>query len=501
MNKKWNSNYLKLGLTITISLCACIVFAQVIQGWRGIFKYFSKIGSALAPVIIGLVIAYLLNPIMVGLRRSIAYVLTKNKKKGRDYDTVYRKAKIPALTLSLILFLGLLVGFLWLVIPQLYGSLKDLVDKTPDYIASAQNWVQKAFAKNAVLEDKFSQGLEYFQENVFDIFKTTVMPNIDTIALKFSSGVVLGVKAILNFFLGLIVTVYLLISKETLLAQTKKMIYCLFSRKTGNKILRGASYANQVFSGFIGGKIIDSFIIGVLCFIFTSAIGLTYAPLISVIVGVTNIIPFFGPFIGAVPGSLLALMDDPIMMLVFVVWILVLQQFDGNILGPLILGDTTGLSSVWVLIAILVGGDLFGVAGMILGVPVFACIYAFIAVQLRDGLRKKNLSSETEDYYRLVGFDEETDAPMYRDKHEKRMSLRQQRKKQLLMARFKKTMEHKSGTVTEDDPYGEIDRSFDRALDEFDKLDDNDVMGEVMADKIKREEAEKAAKQDKSDDK
>lgn len=486
MNRRWKNNYFKLGVTITLSLCACIVFAQLLKDWKGIFKYFAKIGSALTPVVIGLIIAYLLNPIMIGIRRGIAYLLTKNKQKARDYDMVYRKAKIPALTLSLILFLSLFVGFLWLVIPQLYDSLRDLVDKTPDYIASAQNWVKKAFGKNELLEDKFTQGLDYFKENVYDIFSTTVMPNIDTIALKFSSGLVLGVKAILNFFLGLIVTVYLLISKETLLAQTKKMIYCIFSRKTGNKILRGASYANQVFSGFIGGKIIDSFIIGVLCFVFTSAVGFTYAPLMSVIVGVTNIIPFFGPFIGAVPGALLALMDDPLMMLVFVVWILVLQQFDGNILGPLILGDTTGLSSVWVLIAILVGGDLFGVAGMILGVPVFACVYAFIAVQLREGLRKKKLSSETEDYYRLVGFDEETDAPMYRDKHEKRMSIRQQRKKQILLSRFRKTMENKAGKVTEDDPYGEIDRTFDRALEEFDKLDDNDVAGEVMSEKTEK---------------
>ncbi len=505
MNNKWKNNYLKLGLTITLSLCACIVFAQVLQGWRGILKCFAKIGSALTPVIIGLIIAYLLNPIMVGLRRGIAYLLTKNKDKGRDYDTVYRKAKIPALTLSIILFLGLFVGFLWLVIPQLYESLKDLVDKTPDYIVSAQSWVEKAFAKNAMLEDKFSQGLDYFKENVYDIFTATVMPNIDTIAIKFSSGVVLGVKAILNFFLGLIVTVYLLLSKETLIAQAKKMVYCLFSRRTGNKILRGSSYANQVFSGFIGGKIIDSFIIGVLCFIFTSAIGFTYAPLISVIVGVTNIIPFFGPFIGAVPGALLALMDDPIMMIIFIVWILVLQQFDGNILGPLILGDTTGLSSVWVLVAILVGGDLFGVPGMILGVPVFACMYAFVAVQLRDGLRKKKLSSETEDYYRLVGFDEDTDAPIYRDKHEKRMSIRKQRKKQLLLARFKKTIENKSGTVTEDDPYGEIDRSFDRALEEFDKLDDNDVLGEVMSKKpdneTSKKKTEKEVAKEQNDDK
>jgi predicted PurR-regulated permease PerM len=153
------------------------------------------------------------------------------------------------------------------------------------------------------------------------------------------------------------------------------VIYCLFSKKTGNKIMEGCSYANVVFGGFINGKILDSCIIGIICFIFTSAVHMRYAVLISVVVGVTNIIPFFGPFIGAVPGALLALMDDPIMFVVFIIWIIVLQQFDGNILGPLILGDATGISGIWVLLAILVGGDLFGVAGMILGICVSVCIF------------------------------------------------------------------------------------------------------------------------------
>jgi hypothetical protein len=151
--------------------------------------------------------------------------------------------------------------------------------------------------------------------------------------------------------------------------------------------------------------------------------------MISVIVGVTNIIPFFGPFIGAVPGALLALMDDPLMLVIFVVFVICLQQFDGNILGPIILGDSTGLSGMWVLFAILVAGDLFGVAGMILGVPVFACIYAFVAVWLRDSLRGKNLSSRTEDYFRLTGFDEKTGEPMYRSKHEERITARQRKRK------------------------------------------------------------------------
>ena len=196
-----------------------------------------------------------------------------------------------------------------------------------------------------------------------------------------------------------------------------------------------------MFCVFINGMILDSIIIGILCYVFTSAVGMEYAVLMSVIVGVTNIIPFFGPFIGAIPGALLALMDDPLMFVVFVVFVLCLQQFDGNILGPLILGDSTGLSGMWVLVAILVGGDLFGVGGMILGVPVFACIYAFIAVQLRDGLREKNLSSNTEDYFRLKGFDEETGEPIYRKKHDFARRSVKKRKKKSMFKRIKERYE------------------------------------------------------------
>ncbi|MGN0152720.1 MAG: AI-2E family transporter [Wujia sp.] len=469
MGNKWNKNIIRLGITITISVCACLVFNEVIKEWKDIVGYVGRVFSAMSPFIIGIIIAFLLNPIMIYIRRGLSYFISKKLKKS-DYDTVYKKVKTPSLIITLLLFIGLLTGFLWLVIPRIYESLTDLVDKVPGYLESAQQWVEKMFAQHELLEGKLSQAIDYLEENVFGIFKNTIMPNLDTIALKVSSGVVVGVKAVFNFLIGLIVCIYLLTSKDILLAQAKKIIYCVFSKKTGNKILQGAAYANSVFGGFINGKIIDSIIIGILCFVFTSAIGMEYAVLISVIVGVTNIIPFFGPFIGAVPGALLALMDDPIMFVIFIIWIIILQQFDGNILGPLILGDATGLSGVWVLVAILVGGDLFGVTGMILGVPVFACIYAFIAVQLRDGLRKKNLSSKTEDYFMLKGFDEKSGEPIYRDKHEKRKTLRQKRKKLMLQNKLLNKM--KQEKQQEDARKEKFDMQQDKPDDTENESDD-----------------------------
>lgn len=486
MSSRWNKNYIRIGVVLTVSVCTCILFGEVIQEWKRIFAFIGGFFSALTPFIIGIVLAFLLNPIMLYTRKGLSFVVYKivcagNKKKGiclseeegaDRYDGIYKKTKAPSLIITVLIFLGILVGFMWLVIPSIYTSLQQLVQDIPRYLKELQEWVNRIFAKNDKLESILTQNIEYIEDTVMNFFEQKIMPNMDTIVLKISTGVVVGVKAVLNFFVGLIVMIYLLGSKETLIAQGKKMIYCIFTKKRGNKIMSGLSYANTVFGGFINGKILDSLIIGIMCFVFTSTMDMTYAVLISVIVGVTNIIPFFGPFIGAVPGALLALMDDPLMFVIFIIFVLVLQQFDGNILGPIILGDSTGLSGIWVLFAILVGGDLFGIVGMILGVPVFACIYAFIAVWLRDTLRAKKLSSKTEDYYRLIYFDEKTGKPVYRDKHEERFTARQRKKRKLKLWRKQRELlimeqagKADEGDYAKEDKKTDIDKNTDGAAD------------------------------------
>ncbi len=435
MRDKWNKGYLKLGIVITVSLCICTIFGEFIKNWRGIWSALGNFMSALTPFIVGLVLAFLLNPIMVYFRRGFAYLFGKRFKTW-DYDTAFRKSKTPCLILTIFAFLGFLVGFLWIVAPRVYESLQDLVGNAPSYIESMKKWVEKMFAKNDFLEGQLNNVLIYMEDNVMGFVERTIVPNVGDIVVAISNGVVVGVTAVFNFLVGLIMCIYLLASKDVLIAQGKKIVYCTFSKKTGNKILEGLNYANSVFGGFINGKIIDSIIIGFMCYAFTGPIGMKYAVLISVIVGVTNVIPFFGPFIGAVPGCLLALMDSPMYFLIFLIFVFLLQQFDGNILGPLILGDSTGLSGMWVLVAILLGGDLFGVMGMILGVPVFACIYAFFAVSLRDKLREKGLSSKTEDYLRLKGFDDETGEPVYRKKHDfAKRSIKQSKRQRKKAAR------------------------------------------------------------------
>ena len=398
MNNKWNKNILQLGVMLALAGCACILFAEVIKQWKSIFAFFGNVISAMTPIIIGLVIAFMLNPIMIYIRRGLSFLICKIRKEA-EYDTIYRKVKVPALILTVLLFLGLLVGLLWLVIPRVYESLTDLVNSTEDYINSAEAWIKKVFAQNQMIEDKLSQVLDYAEKNVFTILKDKIMPNLDTIVKTLSSGVVVGIKAVMNFFIGLIVMIYLLMSKDVLLAQCKKVIYCLFPKKTGNKIMEGCSYANVVFGGFINGKILDSCIIGIICFIFTSAVHMRYAVLISVVVGVTNIIPFFGPFIGAIPCALLLLLgSNPWDALYFLIFIVILQQVDGNIIGPKILGNTTGVSSFWVLFSILLFGGLWGLVGMVIAVPLFGVIYDIIRKLTARGLKRNRHEEMMQEY-------------------------------------------------------------------------------------------------------
>ena len=237
--------------------------------------------------------------------------------------------------------------------------------------------------------------------------KTDLLPNLNNIVYGLSSGVMGVVNVLKNLVIGLIVTVYLLASRRRFASQAKKIVYSLFPVKFANSFVSHSRYTHQVFGGFISGKILDSLIIGVICFVGCSFMKIPYTMLVSVVIGLTNIIPFFGPFIGAIPCGLLILLADPMRCLYFVFFIVVLQQFDGNILGPKILGDSTGLSSFWVLFSILLFGGLLGFVGMVIGVPVFAVIYNMINQFINRRLEKKDLSTETRLYDNLEYIDEE----------------------------------------------------------------------------------------------
>lgn len=332
-----------------------------------------------------------------------------------------------------------------ILIPQLTESIEKLVGSFPTYIQEIELWAKKQLSNNEELNLIVGNYLNIFENSAMNFLQENILPNMNTIVSKVSSGIVGGVKFVFNFIIGIIIAVYILADKEELAAQGKKVIYAVFSKEKGNDILNGIDYVYSVFGGFINGKIIDSIIIGLICALFCQMIEMPYAVLISVVIGVTNVIPFFGPFIGAIPTAFLVLVEDPKMCIIYIIFVLILQQVDGNILGPLILGDSTGLSGLWVMFAILIGGNLFGFAGMLLGVPVFACVYTFLTILLRDKLKKKGMTNDTEYFMSLRGFDKEGE-PIYGPK-KKRESAKGRKKRLKQQERLQKAKETIADTV------------------------------------------------------
>ncbi|HBZ03035.1 MAG TPA: AI-2E family transporter [Lachnospiraceae bacterium] len=392
-------------LTIASAGCIIVLFYLLIGKFPLVLKSLGRLISALSPIIIGCIIAFLLNPIVNRLRIWLREVF-KNIFKDKYSDKHAHMADGISVVLSIIFFLLILTAFFWILIPSLYESINSLYDNFDKYTTNTENFVRNLVKDYPKVVNVVNNYMDDIEAAIKNLFTEKLLPNMDTVVKTLSSGIIGSVKFVFNFLIGIIAAIYILSSKDKYSAQFKKLVYAVFPIKKGNKILAVTEYIDGVFSGFISGKIIDSIIIGVICFAFCRIVEMPYAVLVSVIIGVTNIIPFFGPFIGAIPSAFLVFVESPKMCLVFIIFIVILQQIDGNILGPLILGDTIGISSFWILFAILLGGNLFGFAGMVLGVPTFACIYALLIRTIGDGLEKKGLKNDTEYFIALRGFDE-----------------------------------------------------------------------------------------------
>lgn len=399
--------YLYYGATAVAVIAVCIIFWHCVQNWSSVSKAVGLIMGIAAPIIYGAILAYLLSPVYDRTCRVVKRGLGKILKKEKHRNTVARFCGTAA---SVIVIIVVVASLFQMLIPQLIDSLIGIRDSFPAYLQNLYTWIQKVLADNQDIEKFVLTNLQAsvtFMENWLE--KTVV--NMDFSQLtNFLNGVSSGLWSLLifvkNWLIGLIVMVYLLNMKDHLKAQSKKIVYGIFNLKWANAIVNEMRFVNQVFGGFIIGKLLDSLIIGIICFFATSLMKMPFAMLISVIVGVTNIIPFFGPFIGAIPSGFLVLLVSPVKCLYFLLWILLLQQFDGNILGPKILGDSTGLSSFWVLFSILLFGGLFGFVGMIIAVPAFAVIYDFISRTVNRSLKHRQLSLKTSDYEDLDHIDE-----------------------------------------------------------------------------------------------
>lgn len=389
---------LKKGLATLLIICVCIACYFAFLRFDFIADVFEKISDILRPVIYGFVIAYLLNPVMKFVEKHVSKVTSRIIKNGKRAKKVDRSISIfSALVFAFVIVSALVV----MLVPELVKSINDLIEKMPTQIQEFIDYISKLrhgdWKYQKIFENVLVQG-----SDAIETWAKTNLFGKDNILMTGITGITTGVinvlGGILDVVIGIFVSIYALYSKEEFLCQGRKLLYAIAKPKQANVMLHILRKSNSIFSGFIIGKIIDSAIIGVLCFIGVSILRMPYALLVSVFVGVTNVIPYFGPFIGAIPTSILIFIVDPIKGIYFVIFIFLLQQLDGNVIGPKILGDSTGLSAFWVLFSILLFGGLFGVPGMIVGVPTFAVIYYVVELYITQKLKKRELPVETEYY-------------------------------------------------------------------------------------------------------
>ena len=387
MKIDWNKKYNTIAVYVFLVIAAVILFYLGLSRISALFDKIEVVLSILQPFIIGFAIAYILN------------FLLKFYEDRVLKDDYLKKIKIKKKrTLGLIMTYFTAMLFIYVlshfVMPQLIDSISRLANNVPKYGPNIINTADEVMRKFKISQEQMDAISETLKNVSSQVSKIVIdfIPTIGTYAAKFASR-------LWNIVLGFIISIYMLADKEKFAAISKKVVFSVFNKNYSNKILMLASKSNDTFGKFFVGKIIDSAIIGVLTFVVLSIARMPYTLLLSVIIGLTNIIPFFGPFIGAIPSFIIILCVDPIKALWFIVIIFVIQQIDGNLIGPKILGDSIGISAFWILFAILVAGKFMGIVGMIIGVPVFAVIYTIIKENVENRLDKKGLKTDTRDYY------------------------------------------------------------------------------------------------------
>ena len=407
MKLKINNKYFKWGLTAFLVLVAAIVFYYFMFHNSNIRAVFRMMINILMPVVWGLAIAYLLSPILnVVENKLLIPVFDKLKfKKTSKKNSIIRGLGI---LVTAFLFVELIYGLFYMLISEIVPSVERIISNFDSYTNNFTQWLNKTLEDNPEISAYVIKTVENYTDEL-EKWLETLVPNTVGLIKTVSISVLNLLGVLWDFVIGFIISIYVLASKEKFAGYAKKIAFALFEQNTANTLIKNFRFTHKTFSGFLGGKIIDSIIIGILCFICTSIMKLPYAVLVSVIIGVTNVIPFFGPFLGAVPCTILIFIVDPMHPLncvYFVIFILILQQFDGNILGPKILGNSTGLAGFWVIFAITFFGGLWGVFGMIVGVPIWAIIFAGIKSFINGKLEKKHLPSDIDKYEKLDYADE-----------------------------------------------------------------------------------------------
>ncbi len=397
MKLRISKKYIHIGITAFIVIAASICFYYLIFHGDRFSARINSLFRVLSPVLYGIIFAYLMTPLVNRIESHILIPLfIKNSANASSRQKKYMRGF--SILFTLIIVILLIYGFFSILIPNIIESIKSITYQFPYYVQNLSVWSAKFLEDNPDIEAIVLRFLDTYSGEFLDYLNNSIVPQMETLVRQVSLSLISALKMLWNFIIGMVISIYVLYSKELFAGQGKKIIFALFKTKTANQIIKDTRFISDTFIGFISGKIIDSAIIGVICFAGTSLLKMPYSLLISVIVGVTNIIPFFGPYLGAVPSAILILMVNPIKCIYFILFILILQQVDGNFIGPKILGQSTGLSGFWVIFSITIFGGMMGVPGMIIGVPFFAVLYALAKRVTNNMLRKRGLPLETSNY-------------------------------------------------------------------------------------------------------
>ncbi len=378
--------YFKNAASLFISIALSIVFFFLILRSESINNFFGDLLDILMPVIYGAVIAYILRPICNFFECKFTYII----KKFTNNKVILSCIEPFSVTLSVILGIVALYLFLSMVIPQLFESISLIVTSAPENLKSFQNIINKFLTSDDTLQKYLNDLTEYGNQALSNWLSNDLMPSMKVLIDGISSSVLGVATTLYNLFFGIVFAIYILLDRKKLFAQAK-MIFSIFSKlKIYNFVIEEIKFADRAFSNFINGKLISSIIVGFVCFIFTVIADIPYGVLISVVIGVTNMIPFFGAFLGNIPAFLLVVIINPPKAFMLLIFLMIIQQLDSNILTPKILGNSIGLPGLWILFSIVLFGGLFGFVGMIIGIPTFAVIYDIIKKVISAKLKKND---------------------------------------------------------------------------------------------------------------
>lgn len=421
MKFKWNKSYLGWGLTAFAVILASTIIIFILVNQNSVAAGIGNFFNSLVPIFYGFIFAYLLCPIVNFFdTRVFGRIFVKkakpvhheSEKHGLQTFVKNKAARVLSILVTLVIVLVILTGVISAILPQLETTIRTLAFNIPSYIATTTDWIASAFTSFPDLGAEVTDIVNQTLVALRDFLSNAILPQVGDYLGTLTNGIMSVIGIFMNLLLGLVISIYCLYSKELFSAQAKKLLYSVVKVSHANKFIDAVRRIHHSFGSFLTGTLIDSFVVACVTFIVTTLFKVPFALLVSVMMGLTNIIPYFGPFIGAVPSAFLILMEDPFKCLIFIIIILVIQNLNGNVLSPRILGENIGLPSFWIIFALLAGQGLFGFWGLIVGIPIFAVVYSAGKELIASRLTAKGLPSDSDTYTDIKCFEAETLIPV-----------------------------------------------------------------------------------------